>query len=323
MTRRGSLPPETLFEARGSDSALEQVFESLVALDRDFTRMAMVLRETLDQLYDGQNTGRYRWDQLYKTEKTHCGTLVEINLQREFLFTDGEIMDFNIEGHEVDCKYSQGMGKWMIPNEAVGQICLVLTADDNASLWSAGLVRPSVDLLGLGRNRDAKATLNPAGRRSIRWIAQQAQLPPNILLSLPPDDVRAILSGRSGQARVNELFRRAVGKRISRGVVATVARQDDFMKRVRYNGGAREHLRSEGILIFGHYDAHAVLASQLGLPVPSHGESVSARVRRAEPRWSGRAIELEGHRWRLANDGDPYEMAPLLTSVVRTQGDPL
>jgi hypothetical protein len=116
MTRRGSLPPETLFEARGSDSALEQVFESLVALDRDLTRMAMVLRETLDQLYDGQNTGRYRWDQLYKTEKTHCGTLVEINLQREFLFTDGEVMDFNIEGHEVDCKYSQGMGKWMIPN---------------------------------------------------------------------------------------------------------------------------------------------------------------------------------------------------------------
>jgi hypothetical protein len=172
-------------------------------------------------------------------------------------------------------------------------------------------VRPTVDLLGLGRNRDAKATLNPAGRRSIRWIAQQAQLPPNILLSLPPDDVRAILSGRSGQARVNEL------------VVATVARQDDFMKRVRYNGGARGHLRSEGILIFGHYDAHAVLASQLGLPVPSHGESVSARVRRAEPRWPGRTIELEGHRWCLANDGDPYEMAPLLPSVVRIQGDPL
>jgi hypothetical protein len=285
--------------------------------------MSGVLRGTLDQLYDGQNTGRYRWDQLYKTEKTHCGTLVEINLQREFAFTDGEVMDFNIEGHEVDCKYSQGLGKWMIPNEAVGQICLVVTADDAASLWSAGLVRPTIDLLGLGRNRDAKATLNPAGRLSIRWIAQQAPLPPNILLSLPPDDVRAILTMRSGQARVNELFRRAIGKRISRGVVATVARQHDYMKRVRYNGGSREHLRPEGILIFGDYAAHAVLANQLGLPVPSRGESVSARVAKAAPHWSGGAIELEGQRWRLADDQDPREMAPLLSSVVRIQSDPL
>ena len=49
----------------------------------------------LDQLYDGQRTGRYRWDQLRKTEKTHCGTLVEINMQREFLFEDGSKLDFS------------------------------------------------------------------------------------------------------------------------------------------------------------------------------------------------------------------------------------
>jgi hypothetical protein len=39
-------------------------------LDPCGTRTARVLRETFDQLYDGQRTGRYRWDQLYKTEKT-------------------------------------------------------------------------------------------------------------------------------------------------------------------------------------------------------------------------------------------------------------
>ena len=36
---------------------------------------------------------------------------------------------------------------------------------------------------------------------------------------------------------MNELFRRALGRRISRAVVATVARQDDYMKRVRAAAG--------------------------------------------------------------------------------------
>ena len=75
---------------------------------RDFeNRVATVLRDTLDQLYDGQRTGRYKWDQLHKTEKTHCGTLVEINMQREFQFADGKKLDYKIANTEVDCKYSQ------------------------------------------------------------------------------------------------------------------------------------------------------------------------------------------------------------------------
>ena len=73
-------------------------------------------------LLDGQHTGRYRWDQLYKTEKTHFGTLVEINLQRAFGFADGQSMDFAIRGIDVDCKYSQSRGDWMIPPEAMGQL---------------------------------------------------------------------------------------------------------------------------------------------------------------------------------------------------------
>ena len=66
------------------DSDLTAVAAALRSKDCDGSRTARVLRETLDQLYDGARTGRYRWDQLYKTEKTHCGTLVEINMQREF-----------------------------------------------------------------------------------------------------------------------------------------------------------------------------------------------------------------------------------------------
>jgi hypothetical protein len=42
------------------DSALEEVFEELLAQDPTGVRMATTIRNTLDQLYDGQHTGRYR-----------------------------------------------------------------------------------------------------------------------------------------------------------------------------------------------------------------------------------------------------------------------
>src|SRR2546430_14927054 len=109
-----------------TDETGASVVAEVRRLDADGTRSAAVLRETFDQLYDGQRTGRYRWDQLYKTEKTHCGTLVEINLQREFKFSDGRTLDYSIGGVDVDCKYSQRIDGWMIPSEARGHICLLV-----------------------------------------------------------------------------------------------------------------------------------------------------------------------------------------------------
>lgn len=85
-----------------TDTDLDEVVESILKLDPQGIRFARVFRETFDQLYDGQRTGRYRWDQLFKTEKTHYGTLIEINLQREFEFADGDVLDYKIAGKEVD-----------------------------------------------------------------------------------------------------------------------------------------------------------------------------------------------------------------------------
>jgi Restriction endonuclease NaeI len=92
------------------DAELTAVAAEIRSFDLDGSRTARVIRNTFDQLYDGQRTGRYRWDQLYKTEKTHCGTLLEINLQREFKFSDGPTLDYLIGGVDVDCKYSQTIG---------------------------------------------------------------------------------------------------------------------------------------------------------------------------------------------------------------------
>src|SRR5579872_6818393 len=89
------------------DQELEQVAERLLRLDPDGSRVAEVIRVTFDQLLDGQRTGRWDYRDLRKTEKTHMGTLVEINLHREFDFEDGRTMDYRIADVEVDCKFSQ------------------------------------------------------------------------------------------------------------------------------------------------------------------------------------------------------------------------
>ena len=298
-----------------TDLELVTVAAELRGLDPDGSRTARVLRNTFDQLYDGQRTGRYRWDQLYKTEKTHCGTLVEINLQREFNFSDGQILDYSIGGVDVDCKYSQRIGGWMIPPEARDHLCLLATGEDTPTpTWSMGVVRASADHLNLGANRDAKATLNEAGRKAITWIQQNASLPANVLLKLDPATVDRIFAQPSGQKRINELFRSALGTVIGRAAVATVAQQDDYMKRVRANGGARTILQPEGILILGQYQSHVVIARAFGVPVPGPGDSVSVRVTPARNRGAG-VVEISGRLWKLAARGDPIVTAPDLPSI--------
>ncbi|HET6251573.1 MAG TPA: NaeI family type II restriction endonuclease [Tepidisphaeraceae bacterium] len=246
------------------DEELDRVAAALKSLDPDGQKTGLVLRQTLDQLYDGQHTGRYRWDQLYKTEKTHCGTLVEINLHRRFEFGDGVVMDYCIDGVEVDCKYSQSIGGWMIPPESMGHLCMVVSADDARSVWSLGLVRIADDLLTGGGNRDGKRTISAEGRTNIHWIFQNAALPPNILLHLRETDVARVFALKSGQKRIDEIFRIAQGKRIGRGVIATLGQQDDFMKRVRGNGGSRSRLKPEGVIILGGYVEHQRIASGPG-----------------------------------------------------------
>ena len=143
------------------------------------------------------------------------------------------------------------------------------------------------------------------------WLFDDAPLPPNVLLELPTEVVEHILEpkgDRQGSERIRRLFRLAHGVRISRSAVETVAQQKDSMKRVRGNGGAREALRPEGILILGQFAAHQQIARDLGLPIPQAGESVAARVCRTGP--GGTGVSIEGETWRVATPSDAVEPAP-------------
>ncbi|MFF5479861.1 NaeI family type II restriction endonuclease [Streptomyces sp. NPDC012935] len=297
------------------DAELQTVHSELSRMDPEGERFATVLRNTIDQLLNGEVTGRYAWESLYKTERTHAGTLVEINLQREFKFADGRAMDYRIADIEVDCKYSQSFGGWMIPPEARGHLCLLVWANDQESRWSAGLFRVKEEWLNKGSNRDSKLTIKAIHRDKIAWLWHTAELPENVLLHMHPTDRAAVFAPQSGQQRLNELFRRVQKRRISRNVVRTVAQQKDYMKRVRGNGGCRSALQPEGIIIMGDYDSHKRIAAQLGLPIPQEGEFVAARVvevRESEP--DRPTAFLNGHYWACARELDTPHSAPLLPS---------
>jgi len=294
------------------DPELDSVEVALRAQDPDGSRFSKALRRTIDMLLDGQNTGRFRWEQLYKTEKTHAGTLIEINLHREFHFGNGDKMDYKIDGVDVDCKFSQDLWRWMIPPEAVGHICLLTWCNDRQGKWSAGLLRVTEERLSAGKNRDGKRNINQSGRSAIRWLFHEAPLPENVLLRLSPDDIEAIFRSRFGQQRINELFRRTLGRRVGRAVVATVGQQDDYMKRIRYNGGARSALAPEGIVILGQYRSHVEVAAQLSLPLPRAGESVSVRLTRWFPDDGDvLRVQIGSNLWRIAKQGE-IEHAPRL-----------
>lgn len=235
-----------------------------------------------------------------KTEKTHFGTLFEINGQREFNFAGGQSTDYMIADVQVDAKWSQTPGGWMLPPEVFDEIALVATGSDQDSIWSLGLIRAEERYRREGGNRDKKSQLNKAGRQAIRWLWKDAPLRPNILLQLPHDVVYHIFDHESGTERTHRLFRSAEGRVVHRNSVATVSKQLDHQKRVRYNGGSRSRLQSEGIIILsGKYHAH--LAAQLNVPVPGLDEYVSVRVVPAED-YEGAIIQ--GERWRRASPGE-------------------
>lgn len=310
--------PEPQFDP---DPARDTVIEAFRTADPDGARAAAVFRETFDQLYDGQHTGRFRWDQLFKTEKTHYGTLLEINLRREFddVIDDGDLLDYRVRDEDIDCKYSQRIGGWMLPPESFGHLLLVAHADDAGGTWSLGVVRASEENRRTSQNRDGKTNLNPRGRQQIVWLHHQAELPPNVLLGLDDQTLQAILTHHSGQGRVNELLRRVTDVHIGRNTIATLGKQADYMARVRDNGhGARTILRREGYLIpGGDYDVHKRVAHDLGITVPRQGEVVSIRVVPAKSGDSPTA-ELDGRLWRVARPDEPaVEPAPKLPETRR------
>ncbi|MCM3288949.1 hypothetical protein M3661_02210 [Paenibacillus sp. MER 180] len=214
-------------------------------------KMGQILRKSIDEVVNGRFTGRYDIAQLDKTEKTYIGTRVQHMLQHELELPYGKVMDALIEGIEVDVKFTINKN-WTIPLEADGHICLLISADDDKSIFRVGCLRITSEVLNKGRNRDSKRSINSLGRNSISWLVPEGSLPVNGLLKLSKETIERIYSKKSGQERINELFRTCPGMIFNGAAIESVAKQKDSSKRVR---DARKWLKAEGISIYsGKYD---------------------------------------------------------------------
>ena len=283
------------------DSSLARAVDWFRSQPRMVERFGAAIRRSFDEVFDGQRTGRYSLTQLSKVEKTYIGTKVEIVIQAEFGLQRGNRMDYLVDGQDVDAKWSIKSGGWMIPTEAVGELCLCMTADDDRSTFSVGIVRADEASLRTSVNKDKKRRFNDEGIAAMAWLANPGNLAENLLLHLSEETRSAILDhDLSGQQRVNQLFRRVHGKVVRREVVLTVAQQHDGPKRVR---DARRLIQPEGIVVFGHQGSHRGLAEGLKIEAPPKGSWIAARVVRAESD-DADSVEIAGARWRLATPRD-------------------
>lgn len=191
----------------------------------------------------------------WQTEKTYIGTKVEILFRDYLRVRKGTVLDLIVDGEEVDVKFTIG-SNWMIPQEAMGHLCALLTGSDDNGTCSLGLIRISDQALNSGANRDGKRSISAAGRQQIQWLLKDAPLAENFLVKLPRHVALQIMDPtQNGQQRINRLFRLCQNTVIDRHTIEVVAQQKDALKRVRSNGGARTHLWPEGIAILsGKYD---------------------------------------------------------------------
>lgn len=257
------------------DAELRKVYQSLIEIKDFGEKVALAIRHAIDEVVAGRYTGRFSIDQIDKTEKTYIGTKVQHMIQHYLNIPYGNKLDTIIADIEVDIKFTIGQ-TWTIPSEALGEICLLVTANDKKSIFHVGLLRTSDDVLNPGKNRDGKRGISAAGKKKILWLVQNGELAKNVLLSIPSETTRLIFSKKSGQERINELFRQCPGIIFNSAAIESVASQKDSSKRVR---DARNHLEAEGIKIYSGYD-NAILLER-GLNPIKKGEFIALFGREA------------------------------------------
>ena len=234
---------------------------------------AQLIRRAIDEVIDAPRTKRLVLAECEKTEKTYLGTKVEILFRDAIGQPKGEFLDLSLGGVDTDIKHSIGTA-WMIPREALGKPCVLISENERTARFNLGLMVCRPENLTSGGNRDGKLQVSAYGRGQAVWLAKDAPYPANIWQGFDPHLLARINAHRGGAQRVAELFRHQQGRAIPRSAIAAIAAQLDPLKRVRANGGARDILREEGVVILWGQNDRALIA-ELGLKPLLSDEFVS------------------------------------------------
>jgi Restriction endonuclease NaeI len=257
-------------------SADHQDYDDLAALESDLLnavggrelfeeKLRSFFRSAIDEVIDTARTGRFFFKNLEKTEKTYLGTKFEILLRDWLQVPRGVMLDLLIGEREVDVKSTTGGGSgWMIPPEALDQFCILLRVNEGLAKCAVGIAKVRPAYLRSGENRDAKTSFSAAGTRNIWWLVSDFDYTPNFWSRIDDDLRHKIMKSGKATKRLSALFEHCLGMPVSRVQVAAIAAQDDFMKRLRKNGGARDILSPKGIAIL-YSETDRDLMRRLGL----------------------------------------------------------
>jgi hypothetical protein len=287
----GATPLARIFDSSHQDYPLIKQLEAAIlrhagGLEKFSVDIPQLLRQAIDEVIDSARSKRFTLDELEKTEKTYIGTKIEILLRNHLGINKGKILDLAVDGIEVDIKNTIG-SNWMIPSEAMEHPCILLKAQESTSRCSFGLIVIREEVLNHGKNKDGKRSISRAGLAQVHWLLRDVPYPTSFWQHLPAETRKTITAPRGGTDRLAALFREVQGRPISRLIVQALAQQDDYMKRIRKNGGARDVLSREGIaILWGQKDRE--LIRQLGLPPCAKDEFISFRQKMTKiSRFSG------------------------------------
>ena len=259
MIRR--FPPSIIDKDHPDYSMLSKIRDGIYAAAGGAVRLhaelPSLLKEAVDFVLDPAKTGRTSIADLDKVEKTFIGLKVEHFLRDKLGAPKGLRRDLQIDGQDVDIKNTIGT-TWMIPPETYQneEPCLLIaTAKFDGRCW-LGILLARENYLG-AKNRDGKKSVTVEGKRNILWLVEDAPYPASAWAEIDMARFRELRQIKGGKKRAAQFFRENLGKKIDRSIVESLLHdQRDFMKRVRGNGGARDDLKKEKILILsGIYDA--------------------------------------------------------------------
>ena len=223
-----------------------------------------IIRKAIDEVIDAPRTNRFTLAETEKTEKTYLGTKIEILLRAYLGLPRGNILDLSIAGVETDIKNTMG-GNWTIPMEAFNHPCVLLKENEKTARCSVGIIIARDAYLNPGSNRDAKRSFSATGLQNVWWILKDHPYPPNFFEMMSLAQRQGIMNAGGGTARLAALFEAVQKRPISRVIVQAIAQQDDYMRRVRRNGGARDVLAPKGIaILWGTGDKRLIEKLKLG-----------------------------------------------------------
>jgi hypothetical protein len=238
-----------------------------------------VLQDAVDFVVDPVVTARTKISELDNVEKTFVGLKVEHYL-RDFLDVPKGLRDLQLEGIDVDVKNTVS-ATWMIPPETfrAEEPCLLIAiADEQKQCW-LGLILARNEYLGaLAGNRDSKRSVTSKGKANILWIAEGTPLPLSRWNEIDMQRFRELRKIKPGKLRAAKFFEEHLSKKIHRKVLQSLLYdEDDFMKRLRKNAGARDLLEPQGIRLFsGVYGKTD--AAKFGIPNLRDDEFVAVRI---------------------------------------------